>query len=60
MVVLFFWKLLPFEGLGPQLTGVCLAGLVYVLVLWVMGLDAEERFVWERIRSRAFKKGRRL
>lgn len=60
MVVLFLWKLLPLEGLGAQLTGVSLAGLVYALVLWIMGLDAEERFVWERIRSRAFKRGRRL
>jgi O-antigen/teichoic acid export membrane protein len=59
VVVLLVWKLVPFEGTWAQLAGVVLASLVYALVLWVLGLDAEERFVWERIKSRAFKRGRR-
>jgi len=59
VVALLLWKLVPLEGLGAQLTGVVLAGLVYALVLWALGLDAEERFVWERIKSRVFKRGRR-
>jgi O-antigen/teichoic acid export membrane protein len=56
VVMLLVYKLVPFEGMAAQLAGVVLAGLVYVLILWALGLDAEERFVWERIKSRAFKR----
>ncbi|CAN5512494.1 flippase [soil metagenome] len=59
VVVLLLWKLVPIEGMGPQLAGVVLAALVYVLVLWALGLDAEERYVWDRIKTRAFKRGGR-
>ena len=59
VVVLLSWKLVPIEGLGAQLAGVVFAALVYVLVLWALGLDAEERFVWDRIKTRAFKRGGR-
>jgi O-antigen/teichoic acid export membrane protein len=59
VLVLLSWKLVPIEGLGAQLAGVVFAALVYVLVLWALGLDAEERFVWDRIKTRAFKRGGR-
>jgi hypothetical protein len=59
VVVLLGWNLLPFDSRLVQLAGVALAGVVYVLVLWALGLDAEERFVWERIKVRTFERVRR-
>lgn len=55
-VVLLLWRLIPGENLALEVSGVAVAGLAYVLSLRAMGLDAEERYVWERIRARA-KKG---
>jgi O-antigen/teichoic acid export membrane protein len=54
-VVLLTWKLLPGSGFWFDIVGVAIAGAVYVVALRMMGLDAEERYVWQRIRSRAFK-----
>ncbi|HEU4489076.1 MAG TPA: oligosaccharide flippase family protein [Actinomycetota bacterium] len=59
VVVLLGWELLNFEPRLLRLVGVALAALVYVLVLWALGLDAEERFVWERIKRRALERVRR-
>jgi hypothetical protein len=42
-----------------EVAGIAVAGVVYILVLRVMGLDPEERYVWERIRERLFKRGKR-
>jgi O-antigen/teichoic acid export membrane protein len=54
-VVLLIWKLLTPEAFFVQLAGVAIAGIAYVIALRAMKLDAEERYVWERIRARAFK-----
>jgi hypothetical protein len=53
--VLLGWRVLPGDSFWLELTGVIVAGLVYVVSLRLMGLDAEERYVWDRIRSRALK-----
>jgi O-antigen/teichoic acid export membrane protein len=50
--ILLLWKLLPGEGVGTGLLGLFAAGACYLLVLWKLGIDPEERFVYERIRSR--------
>ena len=39
-------------------TGIVIAGVVYLGLLKLMGVDPEEREVWQRIRKRAFKRGR--
>ena len=55
---LLLWKLIPGEGNALSLAGVAVAALVYAAVLKVMGLDPEEQHVWDRIRSRAFKRSK--
>ncbi len=40
-----------------EVAAIAVAGLVYVLTLKVLGLDEEERLVWNRIRKRALKRG---
>jgi O-antigen/teichoic acid export membrane protein len=52
VAVLIAWKLVPLSGVVVQLAGVIVAGLVYVAVLGAMGLDPEERHVFERIREK--------
>jgi O-antigen/teichoic acid export membrane protein len=59
VVALLGWELLNFEPRLLRLVGVALAALVYVVVLWALGLDAEERFVWERIKRRVLERVRR-
>jgi O-antigen/teichoic acid export membrane protein len=54
-VFLLLWKLIPGNGFWLELLGVVIAGLIYVLALRMMGLDAEERYVWNRIKKRALK-----
>ena len=54
-VFLLGWRLLPGSGFWFDIVGVAIAAGVYVVALRMMGLDAEERYVWQRIRSRAFK-----
>jgi O-antigen/teichoic acid export membrane protein len=50
--VLLTWKLVPGEGVATGVAGLLVAGTCYVLVLWKLGIDPEERFVYERIRGR--------
>lgn len=56
---LLLWRLLPGNGYILRAAGVVVAAAVYVLTLRRLGLDAEERYVWERIRNRALKGRRR-
>jgi len=55
--VLLAWRLLPGDPIWLEIAGLVVAGLVYVAVLKVLGVDAEERHVWERIKSRALRRG---
>jgi O-antigen/teichoic acid export membrane protein len=41
-----------------ELASIAVGAAVYVFVLSRLGIDAEERHVWERIRHRALKRGR--
>lgn len=50
--VLLMWKLVPGDGVGTGVLGLLAAGACYLLVLWKLGIDPEERFVYERIRGR--------
>jgi O-antigen/teichoic acid export membrane protein len=56
MGVSFAWRLTPGEGVLAELPGIVLGAAVYLLTLRVMGLDAEERYVWERIKGRALRR----
>jgi hypothetical protein len=58
-VVLLLWRLVPGDSLLLQAAGVAVAGLAYLIALRSFGIDPEERYVWDRIRKRAFRrKGR--
>lgn len=56
MVVSLAWRLVPGEGVAIELPGIALAGAVYLVSLRAMGLNAEERHVWERIKGRALRR----
>lgn len=58
-VALFAWRYLPSEGTAMEITGIVVAAAVYLWVLRALGLDPEERLVWERIRTRAFRRKER-
>ena len=55
---LFVWSRFAQGEWLLEWTGIGVAALVYIGVLRVLGLDAEEREVWERIRKRGFKRGK--
>jgi O-antigen/teichoic acid export membrane protein len=50
--VLLMWKLLPGDGVGIGVLGLLAAGACYLLVLWMLGIDPEERLVYERVKGR--------
>ena len=52
-VVLLLWRLIPGYTLWFDILGIVVAGIVYIFTLRMFGMDAEERDLWERIRSRA-------
>lgn len=56
--VLLAWRLIPGGGFGVDVAGISVAAIVYLVVLRALGMDPEERYVWERIKSRA-RRGRR-
>ena len=57
--VLLAWRLVPGEGTFLEIAGICVAAVVYLLLLRMLGLDPEERHVYERIRKRMFRRGGR-
>lgn len=56
--VLAPWKLFAGDSLAVQAVGLGLGLAVYLAVLKLLGIDAEERMVLNRIKKRAFKRGR--
>jgi O-antigen/teichoic acid export membrane protein len=50
--VMLIWSLVPGKSLLLDGAGLVLGGLVYVVTLAALGLDAEERHVWKRTKSR--------
>ncbi|MGH2699179.1 MAG: oligosaccharide flippase family protein [Actinomycetota bacterium] len=57
--VLALWKFALGTSIPSELAGLTLAAVVYLAALRAMGLDAEERMVINRVRKRAFKKGKK-
>lgn len=53
--VLSFWRIFLERSLPLDVVGIVLTGAVYVGSLWMMGMDAEDRIVYERIRARLRK-----
>ena len=56
-VVLLLWRLIPGYTVWFDAAGIAVAGLFYLGVLRALGMDPEEREVWNRIKKR-FKKKR--
>jgi O-antigen/teichoic acid export membrane protein len=54
--VLLAWRLVPGDSMPLEIAGVAVAALVYLAVLKALGLDPEERHVFERIKQRALKR----
>lgn len=54
--VLLLWRLIPGDGYAIEAAGVSVAGVVYVGVLALFGIDREERYVWEQIKRRVTRK----
>lgn len=50
--VLLAWKLVPVKGTVTGIVGLIAAGASYLLVLRKLGIDPEERFVYERAKGR--------
>ncbi|MFN2525856.1 MAG: oligosaccharide flippase family protein [Actinomycetota bacterium] len=50
--VLLAWRLVPGDSIPLEIAGIVVASGVYLGVLGVLGMDPEERHVWERIRTR--------
>jgi O-antigen/teichoic acid export membrane protein len=53
--VLLLWRLVP-GGLLLEAAGIVLGACVYVLVLLLLGIDDEERYVLDRIKKRALRR----
>ena len=53
--VLLVWRLVPGDPIWLEIAGLVVAGLAYIGVLKVLGIDAEERYVWERIIKRVLR-----
>lgn len=53
------WRLVLGTALVPGLAGIVFAGIVYVALLAWLGIDAEERYVWQRIKQRVLRTGGR-
>lgn len=54
--VLLAWRLVPGDSMPLEVAGLAVAAAVYLAVLKALGLDAEERHVYERIKQRALKR----
>jgi O-antigen/teichoic acid export membrane protein len=52
---LLAWRLVPGETTFMQAAGLVVAAAVYLVILKLLGLDPEEKYVWDRIKSRATK-----
>ena len=57
-VALLAWRLVPLEGTAVEIAGLLVGAAVYLATLRALGVDPEERMVWNRIRKRAFRRHR--
>ena len=53
---LLLWRLIPGDGYGIEVAGVAVAAVIYVGVLGVLGIDEQERYVWEQIKRKVTRK----
>jgi O-antigen/teichoic acid export membrane protein len=51
-LVLLCWRFLVERSLPFDLLGLALGGATYCASLWVTGMDADDRIVYERVRAR--------
>ena len=56
--VLVPWSLFADDNVLLECAGIAVGAVVYLIALRLFGLDPEEQHVWNRIRKRAFKRGR--
>jgi O-antigen/teichoic acid export membrane protein len=56
VATLLLWKLVPSDALWVDAVGIAVGAVVYLGVLRSLGLDPEERYVWDRIKSRALRR----
>ncbi|MQA99025.1 MAG: oligosaccharide flippase family protein [Actinobacteria bacterium] len=54
--VLLAWRLVPGESIPIEIAGILLGALAYLAILKMLGLDPEERHVYDRIRKRMFRR----
>ena len=54
--VLLLWRLVPGDSIPIEIAGLVLASVVYVATLARLGIDPEERHVFDRIKQRALKR----
>lgn len=54
--VLLAWRLVPGESMPVQIAGIVVGAAVYLAMLKGLGLDPEERHVYDRIRKRLFRR----
>jgi O-antigen/teichoic acid export membrane protein len=52
--VVLLWRLVPIEGRIAEVVGLLVATVAYLATLRALGIDPEERHVYERIRKRFF------
>jgi O-antigen/teichoic acid export membrane protein len=55
-VTLLLWKLVPGDNAVLDIIGIALGAIVFLGVLRLLGLDREERYVFEQIRNRVFRR----
>jgi O-antigen/teichoic acid export membrane protein len=55
VLTLLAWKHFLQPGMLLEVVGIAVAGIVYLGALQLMGISPEERYVFDRIRSRVFK-----
>jgi O-antigen/teichoic acid export membrane protein len=58
--VLLPWSLFADDTVWLEVAGIVVASAVFIAVLRGLGLDAEERHVWDLIRKRAFRRSTRV
>lgn len=51
-IVLLLWRLFLPRQLTLDIAGLAVAGALYAGALWLMGADAEDRIVYERVKAR--------
>ncbi|MDQ4146058.1 MAG: lipopolysaccharide biosynthesis protein [Actinomycetota bacterium] len=56
---LLAWRLVPGESLALEISGIAVAAIVYLVVLKLLGMDPEERHVWDMISKKMPGKKRR-